>query len=91
MPTGCVQGQIDATTVRFGLAASAPHKLPGTIADTNEDGYNDLKLMFRTGATGIVCEQIDEPVLTGEIFAGDPITGADAVTTPDCPSEGCHP
>jgi probable HAF family extracellular repeat protein len=84
-------GQIDATTVRFGPAESAPHKLPGTIVDTNEDGYSDLKLTFRTGATGIVCEQIDDLVLTGEEFGGESITGSDSVTTPDCPSEGCHP
>jgi probable HAF family extracellular repeat protein len=84
-------GQIDAATVRFGPAAAAPHVLPGTIVDTNEDGYNDLKLRFRTGATGIVCEQIDAPVLTGEIFAGELITGTDSVTTPDCPTAGCHP
>ncbi|HUS98463.1 MAG TPA: hypothetical protein VMX97_17185, partial [Hyphomicrobiaceae bacterium] len=81
-----MQGQIDATTVRFGLPASAPHKLPGAIADTNEDGYNDLKLMFRTGATGIVCEQVDDPVLTAEQFVGESITGSDSVATPDCPT-----
>jgi probable HAF family extracellular repeat protein len=84
-------GQIDAATVRFGPAEAAPHSLPGTIVDTNEDGYSDLKLKFRTGATGIVCEQIDDPVLTGEQFSGDLFTGSDSVTTPDCPTGGCHP
>jgi probable HAF family extracellular repeat protein len=83
--------QIDAASVRFGPAEVAPHRVPGDLVDTNTDGYDDLKLMFRTGATGIVCEQIDAPVLTGEMLSGELFTGSDSVTTPDCPTAGCHP
>lgn len=84
-------GQIDAATVRFGPAEASPHKLPGTFVDTNGDGYSDLNLMFRIGATGITCEEIEDPELTGEKYDGNSFSGSDSVTTPDCPTSSCHP
>jgi probable HAF family extracellular repeat protein len=83
--------QIDPAAVRFGPAEAAPAELPGALVDTNADGFDDLRLMFRTGATGIACEEIDDPALTGEMFAGEAIAGIDSVTTPSCETEGCHP
>jgi hypothetical protein len=51
----------------------------------NDDGEPDLILDFRTQDTGITCGETSAS-LTGETFDGDPIQGADAITTVGCKS-----
>lgn len=45
--------QVDASTVRFGPAAAAPHTTPGDVVDTNHDGIDDMRLKFRIVDLGI--------------------------------------
>ena len=86
--------QVDATTLKFGAGEAVPLPLgtPGIIRDADGDGLaDDLQVKFRIADTGITCEYAEAAELTGETFSGDAFSASDSVTTPDCPTSGCHP
>ena len=81
--------QVDPTSVRFGSGLAAPDSnyLPTAVQDVDGDGDADLNLTFSIPQTGITCE--DTTVnLAGQLYSGSPVSGIDAITTPDCPN--CH-
>jgi len=80
---------IDPASVLLGSGLATPdaNYLPAAVGDVDGDGDEDLNLTFAIPQTGILCE--DSTVeLAGELYSGDPISGSDLVTTPDCPN--CH-
>jgi len=85
--------QVDASTVKFGPAEASPHTIPGNVVDTNDDGIDDMKLMFRIADTGLTCGISDEDVtLTGETNGAlIEFEGSDVVTTELCDASSCHP
>lgn len=84
--------QVDATTLQFGPNGTAAFNPPGIVRDADGDGLtDDLQVKFRVIDTGIACEYPDDVELTGETFSGEAFSATDSVTTPDCPTAGCHP
>ena len=74
--------QVDFSTVRFGPDEASPVH-DGHVENVNGDGFADMVFHFRSRDTGIACGDTDA-TLTGEIFAGAPFTGTDAVKTAGC-------
>ena len=86
--------QVDATTLKFGAGQAVPLPLgtPGIIRDADGDGLaDDLQVKFRIADTDITCEYAEDVTLIGETFSGGTFSASDSVTTPDCPTAGCHP
>ncbi len=75
--------QIDPLTVEFGPGRATESHGRSHVKDINQDGDVDLVLHFNTQDTGIQCGDT-EASLTGETWAGDPITGTDAIRTVKC-------
>lgn len=83
--------QVDSATVRFGPAGASPFVIPGSIVDSNQDGYSDMKLKFRIADTGLTCDNIDDVTITGDTNGGlIHFEASDSVTTDAC-VESCHP
>jgi hypothetical protein len=83
--------QVDASSIRFGPADASAHTLPAEVRDVNFDGFDDLYVKFRVGATGLSCGYDDEVFLAGETFSGLEFSGSDFVVTDTCESSSCHP
>ena len=81
--------QVDPDSLEFGPAAGTIAALPIT-QDLDGDGDTDLVVGFRAEESGVTCD--DAAVsLTGSTYAGELITGSDAITTTECETSGCHP
>jgi len=76
--------QIDPLSVAFGPNGANESHGRSHVKDVDEDGDMDLVLHFNTRDTGIQCGDTDS-TLTGETFAGVPITGTDSIRTVPCP------
>jgi hypothetical protein len=84
--------QVDATTLALGPTEAAALNPPGIVRDADGDGNaDDLQLKFRIVDTGITCEYTEPVDLTGRTFSGDVFSASGSITTPDCPTAGCHP
>jgi len=76
--------QVDVSTVAFGPAGASESHGRSHVEDVDNDGDMDLVLHFNTQDTGIQCGDTGA-TLTGDTWAGGPITGSDAITTVNCP------
>jgi YVTN family beta-propeller protein len=83
--------QVDASSIRFGPAEASAHTLPPEVRDTNGDGFDDLYVKFRVGATGLSCGYDDDVFLFGETYSGLEFEGSDFVVTDECETLSCHP
>ena len=81
--------QIDPTTLRLGIGEAQNVAIPW-VGDFDGDTNTDVAFGFRTQDTGVFCGDT-EVTLVGETFAGDPVGGADMISTTDCVDTGCHP
>jgi len=80
--------QIDPSTLRLDGAPSESessdnHIVSFSIYDFDRDGDQDLLAIFRTRQTSIECDDT-EAILSGATYAGEPITGSDAIQTVAC-------
>lgn len=75
--------QIDPLTVSFGPAGAGEAHGRAHVTDIDSDGDADLVLHFNTRETGIACGDT-EATLTGHTFAGQAVTGSDALRTVKC-------
>jgi hypothetical protein len=75
--------QIDPTTLVFGSTGEPASYEQLRISDTNEDGWNDLRLRYRTQDTGIGCGDTSFSLL-GETVDGRFFEGSDLVLTVGC-------
>lgn len=76
--------QVDPLSVRIGpLGAGEFHGL-GHVEDVDLDGDMDLVLHFRPCDAGIRCDDASVS-LHGRTFDGRAVSGADSITTVDCP------
>ena len=80
--------QVDPAKLRFGPAAAAP---TGAVVISNVDGLHgdDTTAKFPVEASGILCNDT-EVTLSGETYAGQLITGTDAIDATQCETGGCH-
>jgi hypothetical protein len=76
--------QVDVTTLAFGPDGADITHQQGHIVDIDADGDTDLLTHFRISETGIVCGDT-QATLTGETFAGEPVSGSDVINTVNCP------
>ena len=72
---------VNSATVTFG--PSQAYALKNRLRDYNQDGYDDLLLIFNLEATGIVCGDT-EATLKGETYDGEVIEGYDNFTVIPC-------
>jgi len=75
---------VDFETVGFGPDAATESHGRSHVKDIDGDGEMDLLLQFNTPETGIQCGDTGA-TLTGETFAGEPVTDADSINTVHCP------
>jgi len=75
--------QVDIGTTRFG--PNNANAIPWFVYydDTNDDGFTDLVLLFRTRSTGIQCGDT-QAILTGDTHLDDSFTGIDYIATFGC-------
>lgn len=73
--------QVVPASVAFGSGAASPDRY--RVKDVNRDRQPDLMLRFRVPEVGLQCGDT-EIELTGVTYAGDGITGTDAVKTVGC-------
>ncbi|MEN8166027.1 MAG: hypothetical protein ABFR65_00945 [Pseudomonadota bacterium] len=73
--------QVDPTTVKFGPNEASPIRF--NVKDYNRDGFFDLILTFKLKDTGITCGDT-AATLTGELYDGTLIAGADSFQTTNC-------
>ena len=80
--------QVDPATLKFGSAEAG---VAEAVSIEDVDGLNgdDTRASFRVEESGIFCNDT-EVSLTGETYAGDPITGVDSIDATECESGGCH-
>lgn len=73
--------QVDPASVRFGpnAATATRHQ----VMDVDHDRDADLLLFFETEESGIACGDTTAS-LTGATYAGQAITGSDAIKTVGC-------
>jgi hypothetical protein len=72
--------QVDASSLAFGPGGAAIAHQQAHVVDIDKDGDTDLVAHFRIQETGIACGDA-EATLTGETFAGDAVSGSDAINT----------
>jgi hypothetical protein len=76
--------QVDVTTLAFGPDSAGIVHHQGHIVDIDSDGDADLVTHFGISETGISCGDT-QATLSGETFAGEPISGSDVINTVNCP------
>lgn len=76
-------GQIDLSTVRFGLTGTEAGIQNSSFEDLNGDGIADLIAGFRIRHTGIVCGT-EEAWLSGRLLNGREFFGSDTIRTVGC-------
>lgn len=81
--------QVDPATLKFGAGDAT---VAGGTVVSNVDGEfgADITVKFRVEESGILCDDT-EVSLSGETYAGEPVTGTDAIDASDCVTGGCHP
>jgi hypothetical protein len=82
--------QADLSTMHVGPDRLMPVVGTTWVGDLNGDSIDDLSAYVETQGTGIACDDTDL-MLLGETFSGETFVGSDVISTPDCPSAGCHP
>ncbi len=75
--------QVDVTTLAFDPDGAGIAHRQGHVEDVDDDGDVDLVVHFRTQETGIACGDT-EATLTGETFAGNPVSGSDSMKVVGC-------
>jgi len=80
--------QVDPASIKFGLGEAAPAD-PPVIADVDGLHGNDSTMNFRTGDSGILCNDT-EVTMSGETYAGEGFEGTGSIDASDCIAGGCH-
>ena len=80
--------QVDPASLKLGAGEAAIAE-PVTISNVDGLFGDDTVARFNVAETGILCNDT-EVTLSGETYAGEPITGTDTIDATQCETGGCH-